>query len=110
MGTTCVRRGVAPSVALGSVPPEPVELLEELRTVALADPGAVAGYAPARVAAVLAGEGPAELTCLGIRPDALRVAAHSYRREIWLWVMGERRWGPTAESILGRAARRTPAA
>jgi hypothetical protein len=32
-----------------------------------------------------------------------------YRRELWLWVMGERTWAQAAGGLLGRVQRRLPA-
>jgi hypothetical protein len=32
-----------------------------------------------------------------------------YRRELWLWVMGERTWSQAAGGLLGRVQRRIPA-
>jgi len=32
-----------------------------------------------------------------------------YRRELWLWVMGERTWAQCASGLLGRVQRRLPA-
>ena len=31
-----------------------------------------------------------------------------YRRELWLWLMGERQWGEFVSGLAGRAARRMP--
>ena len=33
-----------------------------------------------------------------------------YRRELWLWVMGERTWAQSAGGLLGRVRRRLPPA
>jgi hypothetical protein len=43
------------------------------------------------------------------RARFLRVVA-GYRRELWLWVMGERTWAHSAGGLLGRVRRRLPAA
>jgi hypothetical protein len=43
------------------------------------------------------------------RARFLRVVA-GYRRELWLWVMGERVWAHSAGGLLGRVRRRLPAA
>ena len=92
------------------VPEEPVELRQETR--------ALAQEAPERAAALLEdGEwiagplwerwGPA-LQAAGMgRARFLRVVA-GYRRELWLWVMGERTWAQSAGGLAGRVRRRLP--
>ncbi len=114
MTTTC-STWVAPEVPVsGAVPPEPTELRDGLRALALDSPPATTTAAQleaaSQVAALLAAAVPTELEARGIEPETLGVAAASLRREIWLWVVGERRWAPTVESVIGRAARRSPAA
>jgi hypothetical protein len=42
------------------------------------------------------------------RARFLQVVA-GYRRELWLWVMGERTWAQSAGGLLGRVLRRLPA-
>ncbi len=32
----------------------------------------------------------------------------SYRREVWLWLMGERTWDQCVSGLAGRVARRLP--
>jgi hypothetical protein len=32
----------------------------------------------------------------------------SYRRELWLWLMGERQWDQCVSGLAGRVARRLP--
>jgi hypothetical protein len=41
------------------------------------------------------------------RARFLQVVA-GYRRELWLWVMGERTWAQSADGLLGRVRRRLP--
>jgi hypothetical protein len=43
------------------------------------------------------------------RARFLQVVA-GYRRELWLWVMGERTWAQSAGGLLGRVRRRLPVA
>ncbi|HYA68431.1 MAG TPA: hypothetical protein VED63_06840 [Acidimicrobiales bacterium] len=33
----------------------------------------------------------------------------AYRRELWFWLMGDRRWGQLIEGLAGRVGRRLPA-
>jgi hypothetical protein len=78
-----------------------LELLLEDRAPA-AEVAAVAGYA---ISAAWRDELRARAVDLGV----LRAAVRGYVRELRLWAMGERRWQPTAEALLERAVRRSPA-
>jgi hypothetical protein len=90
------------------LPEEPAALRHQTR--------ALAQEAPERAAALLdAGEwlagplwehwGPA-LEAAGMsRARFLQVVA-GYRRELWLWVMGERTWAQSAGGLAGRVRRR----
>jgi hypothetical protein len=90
------------------LPEEPVALRQETR--------ALAQEAPQRAAALLdAGEwlagplwrswGPALQAAGMSRARFLQVVA-GYRRELWLWVMGERTWAQSAGGLAGRLRRR----
>src|ERR687888_617128 len=91
-----------------AVPPEPAELRARTRALAERDPaGAIA----------LLGEGEwildqlwerwgRELERWGMGRERLRQIAVDYRRELWLWVMGERTWEQCAGGLLGRVRRR----
>jgi hypothetical protein len=90
------------------LPDEPVELRQRTR--------ALAQEAPERAAALLdAGEwiagplwqswGPALAAAGMTRSRFLQVVA-GYRRELWLWVMGERTWAQAAGGLAGRVRRR----
>jgi hypothetical protein len=78
-----------------------------LRHALARDPGA--GDLADRVASALASAWWEELAYAGVDLPALRVAAHGYTRELRLWVVGERRWAPTAEALFARAVRRRAA-
>jgi hypothetical protein len=41
--------------------------------------------------------------------DRFQEIVTGYRRELWLWVMGERTWSQCAGGLLGRVQRRLPA-
>jgi hypothetical protein len=100
---------MAPAGDLGLVvPPEPAELRARTRTLAEQDPAAAS--------ALLGGGewitgllwerwGPA-LEPAGLGRGWLRQVAVDYRRELWLWVMGERTWEQCAGGLLGRVRRR----
>lgn len=91
-----------------AVPPEPADLRARTRALAEQDPaGAIA----------LLGEGEwildqlwerwgGELERWGMERERLRQIAVDYRRELWLWVMGERTWEQCAGGLLGRVQRR----
>jgi hypothetical protein len=92
-------------------PPEPSGLRARTRALAEQDPAAAAGR-------LARGEwitrplwrcwGPA-LQRAGMDRRRLRQIAVDYRRELWLWVMGERTWAQCADGLLGRVRRRLPA-
>ncbi|MGH9043519.1 MAG: hypothetical protein ACRDVP_01530 [Acidimicrobiales bacterium] len=46
------------------------------------------------------------LDAAGMDRDRFFAVAASYRREIWLWLMGERTWAQCASGLLGRVERR----
>jgi hypothetical protein len=92
------------------LPEEPVELRARVR--------ALVEETPARGAALLdEGEwiagllwerwGPLLEPAGMSRARFLQVVA-GYRRELWLWVMGERTWAQSAGGLLGRVRRRLP--
>jgi hypothetical protein len=96
-----------PEVRL-ALPPEPVDLRARTRKLAEQDPDA---------AIAMLGEGEWILGQLwerwgealepaGIGRERLRLIAVDYRRELWLWVMGERTWEQCAGGLLGRVRRR----
>jgi hypothetical protein len=96
-----------PEVRL-ALPPEPVDLRARTRKLAEQDPTA---------AIAMLGEGEwilgrlwerwgSALGPVGIGRERLRQIAVDYRRELWLWVMGERTWDQCAGGLLGRVRRR----
>jgi hypothetical protein len=46
----------------------------------------------------------------GLDREAFVDVIESYGREIWLWIIGERRWEQCMEGLVGRVARRLPSA
>jgi hypothetical protein len=94
------------------LPEEPVALGAETRAVVERSPAAGA-------ALIDRGEWIAEplWRCWGAaleragmsRARLVRIAA-GYRRELWLWVMGERTWAQCASGLRGRVLRRLSAA
>ena len=45
----------------------------------------------------------------GMDREAFVEVVTAYRRELWFWLMGDRRWAPLVEGLAGRVARRLPA-
>jgi hypothetical protein len=101
--------GLSPALVL---PEEPVELRRRTRALIEDDPvrGAALVDAGAWIADPLwADWGPA-LQAAGMDRDRFGGIVAGYRRELWLWVMGERTWAQAAGSLLGRVQRRLPSA
>lgn len=85
--------------------PEPAGMREELLALTLERPGAGDELAE-RLGRALAEAWREELACAGVPAAALLAAATGWSRELRLWVVGERRWQPTAESLFARVLRR----
>jgi hypothetical protein len=93
------------------LPDEPVALRRRTRALVEQDParGAAVVDAGSFVADPLwARWGPA-LEAAGMDRDRFGGIVAGYRRELWLWVMGERTWAQSAGGLLGRVRRRLPA-
>jgi hypothetical protein len=93
-----------------SLPAEPVELRRRTRALVEQDPER--GSAVVDAGAFLADPlwerwGPA-LEAAGMERDRFERVVAGYRRELWLWVMGERTWAQSAGGLLGRVRRRLP--
>jgi hypothetical protein len=100
--------GAAPDLSL---PEEPVALRQRIRTLIEQDPGR--GGAVVAAGAWIADPlwerwGPA-LEPAGMDRDRFQEIVTGYRRELWLWVMGERTWTQCVGGLLGRVRRRLPA-
>lgn len=46
------------------------------------------------------------LASAGLDEDELRAVALGYRRELWLWLAGERTWAQCCSGLIGRITRR----
>lgn len=84
---------------------EPEQLRAEMRALAAVAPNQVRSRLVAEVAALLAKQlAPAgEDTAVSER---LAVICAGYERELWLWIVGERRWDQCASGLCGRIGRR----
>ena len=92
------------------LPEEPVALRR--RTRALIEEDAERGRAVVDAGSWIADPlwdrwGPA-LEPAGMDRDRFGGVVAGYRRELWLWVMGERTWAQSAGGLLGRVQRRLP--
>jgi hypothetical protein len=100
------RRGAAlPRDAL-KILEEPVGLLTELRAVALREPAAARSAAPIELAEYALAVWADQLEGLGVSPAVVTHVFASFRREIWLWLEGDRRWDQLAGHLAARVARR----
>jgi hypothetical protein len=86
---------------------EPVELLAELRVAARERPAAARANAPGLLAQHAAEAWEDELDALGVPAPLVVHAFETCRREIWLWVDGDRRWQQLAPHLARRVLRRT---
>jgi hypothetical protein len=103
-------QGGAPVDRVLPLPEEPVAL--RTRTRALVEAAPAQGAALIDGAEWIAGPlwerwGPLLEPAGMTRSRFLEIVA-GYRRELWLWVMGERTWAQSAGGLLGRVQRRLP--
>ena len=49
-----------------------------------------------------------QLEAAGLGQEAFLAVVDAYRREIWFWVLGDRRWDPLVTGLAGRLGRRVP--
>jgi len=93
------------------LPKEPVELRRRTRALIEEDPerGAAVVDAGAWITDPLWGAWGPVLAPGGMDRDRFDEIVAGYRRELWLWVMGERTWAQAGGGLLGRVQRRLPA-
>jgi hypothetical protein len=93
------------------IPAEPTEMREGLREILLAGGDPREGFSNDICLAVWLWESwRSSLEPEGLDREAFVDVVVSYGREIWLWIIGERRWQPCIEGLLGRVERRLPPA
>jgi hypothetical protein len=102
--------GAPPGLSL-ALPEEPVELRRRTRALIEQDPqrGAAVLDAGAFLADPLWGVWGPALEPAGMDRDRFGEVVAGCRRELWLWVMGERTWAQAGGGLLGRVLRRLPA-
>ena len=95
-----------------ALPAVPVELRGRTRALIEQDPrrGSAALDAGSWIADPLWDRWALALEAAGMPRDRFHQIVAGYRRELWLWVMGERTWAQSAGGLLGRVRRRLPAA
>jgi hypothetical protein len=91
-----------------TLPEEPVGLRRRTRALIEQDPerGAALVDAGSWVADPLWERWGPALRSAGMDRDHFQRIVTGYRRELWLWVMGERTWAQSAGGLLGRVRRR----
>jgi hypothetical protein len=98
----------APEVEL-EVPPEPGPRREELRRELLGGADWEGRFgADLGVGGVLWEAWGPQLEARGMDGDAFSAVVRGCRRELWLWVLGDRSWRQAAGAVAGRAVRRLP--
>lgn len=92
-----------PSLPIGS---EPVALRRELRALLGEQSGASSEEIAHRLAQRQWRHWRVELAPRGVQLAAFRALVGSYRREVWLWALGDRSWEQMMEGLRGRCLRR----
>jgi hypothetical protein len=90
------------------LPEEPVELRARTRALVEQAPerGAALVDAGSWIADPLWDHWGSTLEPAGMDRERFLVVVADYRRELWLWVMGERTWAQTTDGLAGRVRRR----
>jgi hypothetical protein len=89
-----------------ALPAEPAQLLGELRELALEAPLLARDEVVRVLAKRLWRRWRTELAPLGLSSAGFRDDVAAYRRELWLWVVGERTWEQAIGGLAGRVSRR----
>ncbi|PZS21013.1 MAG: hypothetical protein DLM54_05040 [Acidimicrobiales bacterium] len=90
------------------VPPEPTDLRDEYRRLALESPGVwreVTAQGRWIAECLWPHWGPV-LRQASVSRECLAAIASDYHLELWLWLMGERTWAHAASGLAGRVQRR----
>ena len=91
------------------IPAEPVELRDGLRDALLAGQDWRQGYSDDICIAVwLWGQWQPALEPAGFSREEFVDAVTAFRRELWLWLLGDRVWHQFVTGLAGRIVRRVP--
>lgn len=90
--------------------PEPADLRTKLRDGALAAETRDGASYEGCFTAWLWEHWRSALEPKGMSREAFADVVTGYRRELWFWLMGDRRWAPLISGLAGRVARRLPSA
>ncbi len=102
-GLTATRSGAV--VALAELA-EPDRIGAELREIEQTSPAKARALAPDRLADAAWPSWCEVLEPLGVDRDQVQDAFASMRREIWMWVHGNRLWDQVAQQLSARVLRR----
>ncbi|MGO9196708.1 MAG: hypothetical protein ACLQK4_06240 [Acidimicrobiales bacterium] len=86
---------------------EPVKLLASLRKRAGSNPADIRENAPRELAAHAWQQWREPLSSLGLGEEHVQHAFATAKREIWLWVRGNRVWDQLRAHLAGRVLRRS---
>ena len=96
----------APEVEL-ALPPEPRALRVEMRGALLGGADWEERYGPGLgVGGALWEAWGTELERHGMDREAFCAVVSGYRRELWFWLLGDRKWEQAAGGLAGRVVRR----
>lgn len=85
---------------------EPLEVKAELRVILATEPAAARAAAPRMLASHALESWAEQLEALAVSPAVVTHAFETSRREIWLWLAGDRRWDQLARHLGARVLRR----
>lgn len=91
-------------------PAEPVELKIALRDKALESSATESSNFESCFAAWSWERWRSALEPAGMSREAFMDVVAGYRREVWLWLLGDRGWGQLLSGLAGRVSRRLPEA
>jgi len=90
------------------LPTEPEELKSSLREAALGASTPESSTFESCFGAWMWERWRSALEPAGMSREAFVAIVAGYRREVWMWLLGDRRWVPLISGLAGRASRRLP--
>jgi hypothetical protein len=85
---------------------EPAGVLSELRAIVATEPAAARSLAPRLLSDYAIDVWADQLEVLGVPGAVVTSAFATFRREIWLWLEGDRRWDQLSGHLSARVLRR----